>query len=347
MVDSHGHGVDSRDNSGGRFVTTKVKGLVDLARSLRSIRVAVIGDVMLDVWIEGPVRRMSPEAPVPVIQLERTSVFPGGAANVAGLVAALGASATLVGVVGDDDVATELEATVGSRSIEARLFRDNTRVTTRKTRIASSGQQVCRVDEETTEPLSAELEAELATMIARVVPEVDVVVLQDYGKGAVSDKVIADVLAQASTGSTRVVVDPSGDGAGRFLHATLIKPNRLEALAALGRPFEEVTSASCLALELTQELTGCPSLVTDGKRGCGLAVGDESFAFPAPTRDVTDATGAGDAVVAVAAAALGAGGDLWSAAALGNIAGSVAVTKRGTSTFGLEELVLAVQAQYG
>ena len=326
---------------------SRAKGLVDLARSLGSIRLAVIGDVMLDVWMEGSARRISPEAPVPVIRLENTNPLPGGAANVAGLAAALGASATLVGVVGDDDVATELEQVVGLERVEAKLFRDKSRITTRKTRIVSGPQQVCRVDEEINEPLSAESEAVLSPMIQEVVSEVDVVVLQDYGKGTVTDRVVADVLLQASKSKVPVVADPSGDGVGRFSRVTLVKPNRMEAFAALGRPFEESTSACGLALELSRELTGCPTLVTDGKRGCGLAVSDESFTFPAPVRDVIDATGAGDAVAAVAAAALGAGGDFWSAAALGNLAGSIAVTKRGTCTFGLDELVLAVQAQDG
>ena len=326
---------------------SRAKDLVDLARSLGSIRLAVIGDVMLDVWMEGPARRISPEAPVPVIRLQNTNPFPGGAANVAVLAAALGASATLVGVVGDDDVATELEQVVGLERVEARLLRDKSRITTRKTRIVSGPQQVCRVDEEINEPLSAESEAVLSPMIQEVVSEGDVVVVQDYGKGTVTDQVVADVLLQASKSDVPVVADPSGDGVGRFSRATLVKPNRMEAFAALGRPFEEFTSASGLALELSRKLMGCPTLVTDGKRGCGLAVSDESFTFPAPVRDVIDATGAGDAVVAVAAAALGAGGDFWSAAVLGNLAGSIAVTKRGTCTFRLDELVVVVQAQDG
>lgn len=347
MVDINGHGVGSEDGSGGESVTSRAVDLVDLTRSFGSIRLAVIGDAMLDVWMEGSARRISPEAPVPVIRLQNTDSFPGGAANVAGLAAALGISATLVGVVGDDDVATELEHVVGLEQVETRLFRDKSRITTRKTRIVSGPQQVCRVDEEINEPLSAESEAALRVIIQEVVSEVDVVVLQDYGKGTVTDQVVADVLLQASKSDVPVVADPSGDGAGRFSRVALVKPNRMEAFASLGRPFEESTSASALALELSRELMGCPTLVTDGKRGCGLAVSDESFAFPAPIRNVIDATGAGDAVVAVVGATLGAGGGFWSAAALGNLAGSIAVTKRGTCTFGLDELVLAVQAQDG
>ena len=184
-------------------------------------------------------------------------------------------------------------------------------------------------------------------MIQEAFAGADVVVLQDYGKGTVTDKVIAEVLRCASDRQIPVVADPSGSGAARFSGSSLVKPNRTETLAALGRPYEETTPASVLALELSQELTGGPTLVTDGKRGCGLAISGDSFEFPAPQRDVIDATGAGDAVVAVAAAALGVGGDLWSAAALGNLAGSVAVTKRGTSTFDLQELLLAVLAQDG
>ena len=328
-------------------MTDSAKNLAELTRSIKSVRLAVVGDVILDTWIEGPVRRVSREAPVPVVLLRTTTAFPGGAANVAVLVASWGAPVSLVGVVGNDEAATELVHAIERGHVSVTLLRDGSRITTRKTRIVSGQQQVCRVDEEMTEPLSSQSEASLRKIIPEVVAEADAVVLQDYGHGTLTDRVIADVLQCASERDVPVVADPFGGSAARFAQASLVKPNRMEAFAALGRPLEESTSASSLALELSRELMGCPTLVTDGKRGCGLAVSDESFAFPAPVRNVIDVTGAGDAVVAVVAAALGAGGDFWSAAALGNLAGSIAVTKRGTCTFGLDELVLAVQAQNG
>jgi D-beta-D-heptose 7-phosphate kinase/D-beta-D-heptose 1-phosphate adenosyltransferase len=304
--------------------------------------VAVVGDVMLDVWIEGSVRRISPEAPVPIVEVDDRSSLLGGAANVAGLVAAIGAGAWLVGVTGEDEVSHELSLLLGSAAVEFRLVADGSRCSTRKTRIVSAGQQICRLDEEDRQPISADTEDSLLSYMDDAFESADAVIISDYGKGVVTNRIIDGAIARAAEHGIPVVADPSRGGALRFSGATVIKPNRAEALAALGLTVEDRRSAAGLAGLLRHLLGEGAVLVTDGQHGIGVSSTRADYQVPGIRRDVSDVTGAGDAVAAVVGLSVGAGLELDMAAQFGNAAGAVAVSKLGTASFTLSELDAAL-----
>ena len=319
-------------------MTVAAASATEALKKLATARVAVVGDVMLDVWIEGSARRISPEAPVPIVEVGDRLSRLGGAANVAGLVAALGAGACLVGVTGEDEVSDELSLLLGSAAVESRLVVDGTRCSTRKTRIVSAGQQVCRLDEEDRHPISTDTEDLLLSYMDDAFDAADAVIISDYGKGVVTDRIIDGVGARAFERRIPVVADPSRGGGIRFSSATVVKPNRAEALAALGLTVEDRESAAGLAGQLRDLLGEVAVLVTDGQHGIGVSSGTGNHQEPGIRREVSDVTGAGDAVAAVVGLSVGAGLELDMAVQLGNAAGAVAVSKWGTASFTLSEL---------
>ncbi len=316
--------------------------LLEVLEMFEGTRIAIIGDVMLDVWLEGPTRRISPEAPVPVIELTTRESRLGGAANVASVVAGLGGSMNVLGVTGDDEGADRLEEGLRAAGASFRLCRDVNRPTTRKTRIVSGPQQVCRVDEESVAPMDDGVTRCIHDALEVTLDGADAVVLSDYGKGLVDDVLVAEVVRRASARGLPVIADPWGDGARRFHAATLVKPNRHEACVALGLSSGEAVSVGDLAVALWARMSGSAVLVTDGPGGMALVVDGEPVVIPAIRREVTDVTGAGDSVAAVLALSLACGADLEVAARLGNAAGGVAVTKRGTTPFDRSELAAAL-----
>jgi len=314
--------------------------MLDLVDDLEGRRLAVVGDVMLDVWLEGPVKRVSPEAPVPVVELASTRQRLGGAANVAAVIGALGGSASVLGLVGDDGGSQLLSELLEEAGGTPLLVEDPSRPTTRKTRVVSGPQQLCRIDEESPGPADGEVADRLRALVQAALDGAEAVVLSDYGKGVLDDGLIALVCGAAAEQGLPVVADPWGAGAARFGAATVVKPNRLEACAALGAARD--SSVADLAADLRARIGGGAVLVTDGAAGMALADRAGVYRIPAIRREVADVTGAGDAVAAVLAAALGGGAGLRAAAEMGNAAGAVAVTKRGTAPFGPGELQAVV-----
>jgi D-beta-D-heptose 7-phosphate kinase / D-beta-D-heptose 1-phosphate adenosyltransferase len=306
---------------------------------LSTVRVAVVGDIMLDVWIDGPVRRISPEAPVAIVDVTSRLSRLGGAANVAGLVGVLGAGAPLLGVIGDDETGAELSSLVGSATSCSLLVCDASRRSTRKTRIVSNGQQVCRLDEEDRISISVDVEDQLLNRMDDAFDNADAVIISDYGKGVVTDRIADEVIVGAQRRGLAVIVDPSGGDAFRFSAADIVKPNRLEALAAVGLAPDVEMPVLELASLLRARLGDCDVLVTDGRHGIGVASADGAYLVPGIPREVADVTGAGDAVAAVVALAVGAGLELETVARMGNAAGAVAVSKWGTAPFALNELL--------
>lgn len=312
------------------------------ARALAGARVLVVGDLMLDEYVWGDVRRISPEAPVPVVEITRRSHTPGGAANVAAGVVALGGRAAIVGVTGADASAERLRASVAERGIEASgLLTDPSRPTSSKTRFIAHAQQVVRADEEDRSPLGETLAAALLGHVRARVAEVDCVVLSDYGKGVVTDRVAHGVIAAARAAAIPVVVDPKGLRFDKYAGATLITPNDLElahaAHAQIDSEAELVAVAERVAIACRASL-----LVTRGAAGMTLIGAGQHLHIPARARDVYDVTGAGDTVVAVLAAALGRGLELGDAVVLANAAAGVAVGKVGTVAVTADELAAAL-----
>ncbi len=312
-------------------------------QSFESTRVAVIGDVMLDIWLEGPVRRISQEAPIPVVELTGREESPGGAANVAELLASLGATVSLLGVVGQDDEASALREAVRSTKITARFVGDEGRPTTTKTRVVSGTQQICRLDVEDRSPAVPSIESEMIEAVPEALDGADAVIISDYGKGALTEKVVDAILSRTLIGEQPTVVDPNGPDATRYSRSTILKPNRHEAFRALQLPFDQSTPSSKLAKELKEKINGCAVLVTDGANGMTLIAEAGTYEIPAIGHAVVDVAGAGDAVSAMLALSLAAGHGLEMAAHCGNVAGAAAVLKRGTAPITIFDLVSVLE----
>lgn len=310
-----------------------------------SVKVLCIGDVMLDRFIGGDIKRISPERPVPVISIRKAEKIPGGAANVARNVSSLSGSCTLVGLIGDDEagrsLVNELERDAG---ISVQFVTSAERPTTEKVRYVSQGQHVIRADIECAENLSPDLEQELLDLISRVLPSHDVVVLSDYAKGVLTDSVIRRTIQLAQEAKIAVLVDPKSQHLERYSGATVITPNSKELLAATGiDPAIDNDSAIRACYSVLSNTTIDSILVTRAERGMTLLTRKRDPVHIAATaREVADVVGAGDTAIATLSLAVGARADLEEAAALSNCAAGVVVGKHGTATVTRSELLEAL-----
>jgi len=298
-------------------------------------KILVVGDVMLDRYWFGDVSRISPEAPVPVLKVERIEERPGGAANVARNIAALGAQATLLSVVGDDEAGVCLEKLLGVHgNISALLHRDNSISTTIKLRAVARQQQLLRIDFETS-PSHEVLNAKLADFRIKL-PEADVVILSDYGKGGLAH--IAEMIRLARAAGKPVLVDPKGDDYVRYRGATLLTPNRSEFREVAGS-WKSEDEFSGKAEKLRTELQLDALLVTRSEDGMSLYRSNEVLHEPTQTREVFDVSGAGDTVIAALAVMLASGADMHEAMRVANRAAGIVVGKLGTAVVSREEIV--------
>ncbi len=312
-----------------------------LLDGFHSAQVLVIGDVMLDRFVYGSVERISPEAPIPVVHVARQSDMPGGAANVARNVAAMGARAILLGVVGDDAWAADLRVQiVASPEIMAELIVDASRPTTVKTRYVAEGQQVMRADRESRAAVDADVERRLIAAFARAIDTVSVVLLSDYAKGVLSDSVTRAVIDIATKAGKTVIVDPKNNDFGKYRGATVIKPNKAELQVACGHPCSTQDEVVAGARHVLAQGICSALVVTRGKDGMSVIGADATTAhLPTAAQQVFDVSGAGDTAMAALALGLAAGGRIAEAASLANIAAGLAVGKRGTATVSTGEMI--------
>ncbi|MBS1084495.1 D-glycero-beta-D-manno-heptose-7-phosphate kinase [Gluconobacter kondonii] len=303
-------------------------------------RLAVIGDLLLDQYISGQVGRISPEAPVPVLLRSGHQVVPGGAANVAVNAAALGCSVALIGVVGDDAMASILRALLEKwTGIDVSGFVEEADWTTiSKTRVLSGHQQIVRIDEERVIDFSEQTKNRLISNACAAIDRADVLVCSDYAKGVLSDNVLQAVIGYANQKGIPVIVDPKRKHFAAYRGATLITPNRSEMMLATGLPLRtdnEVTQAA----ELISEQFGGNVLVTRSEEGMTLWCRDGHVRHEAAHKsEVYDVSGAGDTVIATVASVLSAGQDLDTAVIIATVAASIAVGKLGTAAVSREEL---------
>ncbi len=308
---------------------------------LSDVRVLCVGDVMLDRFVSGQVKRISPESPVPVLSISGSKSFPGGAANVARNIASLGGRCTLVSVVGQDGVGRELQDTMGNiDGVECVFCVTGDRPTSEKTRFVAQGQHMLRTDAELTTPISRATARELMDAISRLAPQHDVVVLSDYAKGVLTDDVIRSSIATARDLHIPVVVDPKSIDLRRYSGATVLTPNSKEVLDTTGiDPTEDDALAESAGSSILETAGVDAVLLTRAQRGMTLVGGGRpSVHIEASAREVFDVVGAGDTVIATLALALGAELDLAEAARLANFAAGVVVGKRGTATVTQTEL---------
>ena len=300
---------------------------------LSRARVLVVGDVMLDRYWYGAVDRISPEAPVPIVRITREEERNGGAANVAYNVVTLGAQASLLTVVGDDEASHKLEALVAKTGIQTHFGRDPDLKTTVKLRVIGRQQQLLRLDFENTP--KTELLASQTIAFAQLLPQHEAVLFSDYGKGGLAH--VSDMIGRANAAGKPILIDPKGSDFSRYQHATVITPNRTELQQVVGawRDEEDLT-ARCQ--NLRQQLGLTALLLTRSEEGMTLFDAAGLLHVSAQTREVFDVTGAGDTVIATMAAMLAAGMSLRQALPLANRAGGLAVGKFGTATISYEEL---------
>jgi D-beta-D-heptose 7-phosphate kinase/D-beta-D-heptose 1-phosphate adenosyltransferase len=317
----------------------------EILRAFRDRNVLVLGDVMLDEFVWGDVTRISPEAPVPVVDVRRESIHLGGAANVLANLVALGARGSVVGVVGKDGSGERLRA--GLRELGALdqgVIVDETRPSTTKTRIIAHSQLVVRADRESRTPVSTKTEDQILSFLKDALVHADAFVISDYDKGVVTPRILQEILPIAYE-QVPVLVDPKLRNFNHYRPATLVTPNHFEALR-MSDTEDTSDDGSLHAAKVIREKLGCDAvLITRGDRGMMLLESNNEPVFvETAAREVYDVTGAGDTVIAALAGALASGATMLEAANLANHAAGIVVGKVGTATVSADELIASFVA---
>jgi rfaE bifunctional protein kinase chain/domain len=309
------------------------------------VNILVVGDIMMDRFIWGKVSRISPEAPVPVVAVEKETFLLGGAANVVNNIHALGGKVTLCGVVGDDEMGQKIikkltETKIGLQGI----FVEQGRQTSTKTRIIAHHQQLVRIDRETTDHPRAPTSRNLSEFLKKNIEGFDGIILSDYGKGLLTKELIRTTIRKARETKKLIMVDPKLKNFFHYKGATVVTPNAAEASAASSILINDLSSLKSAGRMLLKRL-GCDVLViTRGEEGMAIfEPRQEPFLVPTVAKEVYDVTGAGDTVIGTMVLALGAGARVIEAAKLANYAAGIAVGKIGTATVSQEELIKAIR----
>ncbi len=326
--------------------------LEKLIQRIGGKKILVVGDIIVDHFIWGTVNRISPEAPVPVVNVTEEDYLLGGGANVLHNIYSLGGEAVLCGIIGDDEMGQRLQGLLGELGASTAGLVKGTRPTTVKTRVVAQGQQVVRFDREQARSPSEETVASMISFIDQNMSGFDAVIISDYYKGVIGKRLMEQLLyqvAQVERESGRripVVVDPKPSQPERFYGASLITPNQTEAEKISGVGIDTVADLK-KAADILLSRTGCEAvLITRGESGMALLEkGKELVAIPTTAKAVFDVTGAGDTVIAALALGLAARGSFADAAAFANIAAGVVVGKIGTATVNREELLAVLHGE--
>ncbi|MGI8467818.1 MAG: D-glycero-beta-D-manno-heptose-7-phosphate kinase [Pyrinomonadaceae bacterium] len=304
------------------------------------VRVLVIGDVMIDKYLWGDVTRISPEAPVPVVRLKETSFIAGGAANVAANVAGLGATARLIGVVGDDVEGEIFTGILEKSGVSARhVVKSATRQTTVKTRIIAHNQQIARLDQETVEELNGQEEHFVRENFRAAAAEADILVVSDYGKGVLNQSLLASLITYAKEKGKTILIDPKGLDYSKYRGATIITPNKFEMAEVCGCGTTNTAEISRSGRKMLEDLELKAVIVTRGEEGITLIEkGRKPLTLKAVSRKVYDVTGAGDTFISALAVAVGAGENFRAASEIANAAAGLAVEDVGTTVIRINKL---------
>jgi D-beta-D-heptose 7-phosphate kinase/D-beta-D-heptose 1-phosphate adenosyltransferase len=317
----------------------------DVVAAFTGQRVVVLGDVMLDEYVHGDVSRISPEAPVPVLEIRERVFRAGGAANAAANVASLGGVPVLVGVVGEDGGATTVGTLLAAAGVETRaLIATSDRPTTVKTRIVARGQQIVRLDHEAKASLASQAEDRVLAAVEREMERAGACIISDYAKGVVSERVAQAAIGAARRAGRPVIVDPKARSFAKYRGATVVTPNTRELELAAGRSpvhtDDEVIGAAAAVLPA---LEGAVLLVTRGALGMSLFMpGVPAVHLPTAAKAVYDVVGAGDTVVSTLALGLSVKASIELAVELANRAAGIVVSKQGTATVSPAELRVAM-----
>ena len=312
----------------------------EIASKFRDVTVLVFGDVMLDQFWWGHVDRISPEAPVPIVSFDRKSLVLGGAANVAANISGLGAKAILAGVTGHDSDARDLSKLLDAAGIsQDYLVEAKSRPTSVKTRIIANNQQVVRLDKETIDDLPPELEEKVWDVLVKALNSVDIAVISDYAKGAITPALAQKLIDKAKSLDILVLVDPKGKDYSKYKNSNILTPNQKEALDATGYDNSNDKTIVMAGEQLISEFELDHLLITRGENGMALFDAGSTVRFlDTVARKVYDVTGAGDTVIATLAVALGAGLSFVEACKLANEAAGIVVEQVGTTPIEIAKL---------
>lgn len=318
--------------------------LDEIFERISTLRALVIGDVMLDTYMWGTVDRISPEAPVPVVNITAQESRPGGAANVAFNILEMGAAPVVATMVGKDQNGEILKNLFAAKNLPTsgiQTFSDD-RPTTVKTRIMASKHQMLRVDRESVQPLSTQERDSFSAFITeRLLPECDLVIFEDYDKGLLSKELISSIVEAAAKSGKPIAVDPKKVNFNHYSGVTLFKPNLRELSEGLKIELNAATPIAELARiadTYRKQINASYILLTLSERGILLVANEEYYHAPAHVRNIFDVSGAGDSVISVAALALAAGADIQTATELANLAGGLVCEKVGVVPISINEL---------
>lgn len=307
--------------------------------------ILVIGDLMLDHYLFGSASRLSPEAPVPVVNANRESKIIGGAANVASNLIDLGAKVYLGGVVGNDTFAEDVKDLLVTKGIDSQLIvKDESRVTTVKTRVIVGNHHVVRIDREDVHNISPELEASFFTYLVPFIQKAEIVILSDYNKGLLTPGLSIKIISYCNSIGKKTLVDPKGLDYSKYEGAYLIKPNRKElaeaAKAERIKTNEDLVKAARIILEATKATY---LIVTLSEAGIAIITKEDYKILPVAATEVYDVTGAGDTVIATLAYCLALGFDIQEAATVANHAASIVIKHIGSATTNIEEIIASLK----
>ncbi|HOW58486.1 MAG TPA: D-glycero-beta-D-manno-heptose-7-phosphate kinase [Candidatus Omnitrophota bacterium] len=330
------------------LTTFEKRRFIEIAEGFSKAHILVIGDFILDQFVWGNVSRISPEAPVPVVDVKRESFMPGGSLNVANNIRSLQGVAYPCGVVGRDLFGRMLLKAIRQQGIDTGgIIYDSSRPTTVKTRVIAHSQQMVRFDREKTEDISSENLTQILKFVRQRIRSMDVVILEDYGKGVMQPFLLREVVKLAKKFGKPVLVDPKEKHFNYYRGVTCITPNRKEAFGGYERtigPWEKPPSLEQVGWNLMKKLKLASVLITLGEDGMALfEKGHKITQIPTAAREVYDVSGAGDTVIATLALSLAAGAKMQEAAKMANLAAGIVVGKLGTATITPEELEEAIR----
>jgi D-beta-D-heptose 7-phosphate kinase/D-beta-D-heptose 1-phosphate adenosyltransferase len=319
--------------------------LTKILNRFSKVKILVVGDIMIDRFIWGKVSRISPEAPVPVVLVDKETFLLGGAANVVNNIHALGGGVSLCGIVGDDEMSQKVFQKLNDMGIAAQgVFVGKGRQTTVKTRIIGHHQQLVRIDRETTEELKGPALRNISEFLKKNMDHFDGMVLSDYGKGLLTKELIRRTIRKAREEGKFVMVDPKVKNFYFYKGATVVTPNTAEASAASGVIIHDLPTLRKAGRLLLRRLNCDALVITRGEEGMAIfEPHQEPFLVPTVAKEVYDVTGAGDTVIGTMALALGAGAGVIEAAKLANFAAGIVVGKVGTATVHRDELMTVIK----
>lgn len=318
----------------------KIDRIDKITANIGKAKILILGDIMLDEYLYGSVARISPEAPVPVVEINHEQLRLGGAANVASNIVALGNEPYLIGTVGEDDASVKLSQLLKEKGISREnLINDSERRTTTKTRVIAHSQQVVRADREDAVDISADTEKRVLDKFNLLVNKIDAVIISDYGKGVITASVLEKIIPLCREKGIFIGVDPKESHFFNYKKVSVVTPNHHEAGFVAGRRIKTDDDLVQVGKLLLERLGADSILITRGEKGMTLfdANGDIDY-FPTVAKKVFDVTGAGDTVIASFVSAIAAGADLKEATVVANCAAGVVVGEIGTATVTLSRL---------